>query len=320
MDLPHYNNIFKKFQQHGFKVIYQPCVLFGRYENNRWNLQLPDVDTWTPSTLVVLHVQDFIGVVNGKCPVLEAIEQKYQDHSHRVVVIHWEFDLDKVYKGPLHLMYFPTHSYELIQKINAIKKQWIQNVYTERTVPYQCLNGTLRPHRVEIARYLKQHYPDGILSLDIEIPLPQWDYTSYKGCENELNWQRLQYVYKQCAVNIVTETIYDEFPGIISEKTLMAFLARQIPILVSSQGTVTQCENLGFDMFRDVVNLDYDTYQYSTRWQDALHDNSHLLTEILDLESYQERLDNNLERVLSMPEVWVEMFNKQLTSVIEAIG
>lgn len=320
MDLPHYNNIFKQFQQYGFKVVYQPCVLFGRYENNNWNLQLPEVDTWTKNTVVVLHIQDFVGVVDGRCPVLERIEEKYKHNSNQVVVVHWEVGLDKIYSGPLHLMYFPTHSYELVQKIQTIKEHWIENVYAEKTLPYQCLNGTLRPHRLQIARYLKQHYPNGILSLDVEIPLPQWDYTSYKGCENELNWQRLQYVYKQCAVNIVTETIYDEFPGIISEKTLMAFLARQIPIVVGSPGTVAQCENLGFDMFTDVVNVTYDIYADPNRWQVAIDNNAHLLNETLNLEPYQQRLDANLDRVLQMPKVWIEMFDQQLTSVIEAIG
>jgi hypothetical protein len=68
----------------------------------------------------------------------------------------------------------------------------------------------------------------------------------------------------------VTETQYDRAPGIVSEKTLQAMIACQIPIVIGHQGIVRDCVELGFDMFDDIVDTSYDSLPNETRVEKAL--------------------------------------------------
>lgn len=58
-------------------------------------------------------------------------------------------------------------------------------------------------------------------------------------------------VYNQCAVNIVTETAADL--SYVSEKICKAFVARQIPVIVGCVGVNKFLQDIGLDMFEDVV-------------------------------------------------------------------
>ena len=99
--------------------------------------------------------------------------------------------------------------------------------------------------------------------------------------------------HASCAVNIVTETEYDTTPGIISEKTLMAFAAQQIPIVIGHQGIVQHCKELGFDMFDDLVDTSYDVLPNESRAEQALLRNRDLIMGNINLAPYQERLERN---------------------------
>ena len=59
------------------------------------------------------------------------------------------------------------------------------------------------------------------------------------------------WVYSQYAVNLVTETEIDM--PYISEKTCKPFVANQIPIIVGGQGTNKFLQDIGLDMFEDIV-------------------------------------------------------------------
>jgi hypothetical protein len=58
-------------------------------------------------------------------------------------------------------------------------------------------------------------------------------------------------VYGQTAVNLVTETSVDV--PFISEKTCKPFMARQIPIIVAVPGISQFLQDIGLDMFGDLV-------------------------------------------------------------------
>jgi hypothetical protein len=304
----HYNDLFTKtFEQLGYTVVYQPSCLINAYDQMSWPINFPEVQ-WTDNTLVVMHCQDFVSIRNSVCTELEAIEKHFADRAHQVVVIHWNIGLDKVYSGPMKLIHFPTHSYELLINLNNDKKLWMPDFDKKRTKNWQCLNGIPRKHRILIANWLTENADNGILSLEDRIKLPLWDYGTYRNCNNEINWDRMRYVYTDCDVNIVTETQYYETPGIISEKTLMAFLAQQVPIVVGYKGIVDDCEDLGFDMFRDIVNTSYDYESDSTRWHSALDINKKLLENGIDREMLKARLEHNLDIVLGFPDTLVERF------------
>lgn len=316
MFLPHYNSLFRQqFEQAGLKVVYQPSCLINAYDGDCWPIQYPQVIDWN-NTVVIMHCQDFVSIKNNRCPELENIEQHFGEHANRVVVVHWNIELESVYNGPMHLVHFPTHSYELLINIGNEHNSWIKNFDKPRTKNWQCLNGVPRHHRKLVVGYLND-VPNGIVSLAEKIPLPSWSYNNYFGCENEKNWQKLQYVYTDCDVNVVTETQYNETPGIISEKTLMAFLAQQVPVLIGYRGIIDHCEKLGFDMFRDIVDTSYDYLDDSTRWQCALDFNKHLLLDGINRKELSLRLEKNLTNALNLPKKFVQSYTIKTNRIIQ---
>ena len=64
----------------------------------------------------------------------------------------------------------------------------------------------------------------------------------------------------QSVVNIVNETTdFDSNTTMLSEKTFKVFAWHQIPIFNASKGHVEIVRSLGFDMFDDIINHNYDT-------------------------------------------------------------
>ena len=66
----------------------------------------------------------------------------------------------------------------------------------------------------------------------------------------------------------------------ITEKTLNSIHGKNFPIWLSSTGSVQYIENLGIDVFRDVINHDYDleTNPFD-RLVKLLNDNERILTD-----------------------------------------
>ena len=273
-----------------------------------WPLKLPQVD-FSPNTRVLLNFQDFVTVSNGRVLELEKVEQHYGKYSNQVIVTYWNHGLDKIYSGPIELIEFSNHNYDLARALNDTRDQWIHRLEDSRSTPWQCLNGRVCQHRRRVAKILK-HWTPGHLSLGDEIKLPQWDYSTYRGTENIDNFLRLIDVYSSCAVNIVTETQYDVSPGIITEKTFMAFAAGQIPIIIGHQGIVQHCQELGFDMFDDVVDISYDHLPNEVRAEQALELNKNLILGNVDLRPYQQRLKQQRDFLLeNFPNKMIERFS-----------
>ena len=177
--------------------------------------------------------------------------------------------------------------------------EWKYLLELPKTRAWQCLNGRMCPHRSQVVEVLKS-WPQGTLSYGDHIPLENWAYSTYRGCENDNNFLRLANLYGSTRVNIVTETIYDYTPGIISEKTLLAFVAQQIPIVIGHQGIVQHCRELGFDMFDDIIDHGYDSIEdedqrmNSVVQQCVLLDQRFTLDRCVELKTMlAERLDNN---------------------------
>lgn len=291
------NLLVEPFNQLGHNPVYQPCCQVGPYPTNPgqsesgWPLKLPVID-WADTSIAVIQCYDFLTVTQQECIELNTIENYYTQHSNKVVVVHWEYQLDSIYTGPLNLVYFPCHTFQFIKSVVAIKDKWADILERPRSTIWQSLNGRISDHRCNTAHLLK-HLNNGKLSLGNEIPLPIWPYSTYRGTENEDNWIRLLPIYSDCDINVVTETIYNNPFGIISEKTLMAFFALQVPILIGYQGIVDHCEKLGFDMFRDIVDTSYDSMSNQDRVTAAIEKNKFLLTNGIDRNKLLPRLKAN---------------------------
>ena len=274
-----------------FTPVYH-CFESQRSPHTGWNLRLPDFDT----DILLLHFQDLVNIQDGCVLELEQIEQRYGSRADRVVVTYWNHGLDRIYAGPVRLVEFSNHNYDLVNQLYQRWPEWQHIVDQPRTQAWQCLNGRMCDHRSRVMQIL-QGWPGGVLSYHNRIRLPQNDYTQYTY-NNVDNFINLDYVYSTCVVNIVTETEYATAPGIISEKTLLAMAAEQIPIVIGHQGIVKHCEELGFDMFTDLVDVRYDTMPNDCRAEQALLLNQDLIQGRIDLSPYRERLRAQREFLL----------------------
>jgi hypothetical protein len=212
------------------------------------------------------------------------------------------------------LIEFSNHNYDLVNQLYQRWPEWQHIVGQPRTQAWQCLNGRMCDHRNRVVQVL-QSWAGGVLSYHDRIRLPNYDYTQYTY-NNVDNFINLAYVYGTCAVNIVTETEYDTAPGIISEKTLLAMAAEQIPIVIGHQGIVKHCQELGFDMFTDLVDVSYDTMPNEHRAEQAILLNQDLIQGRIDLTPYQGRLRAQRECLLDdYPTIMEIRFQRDISNL-----
>ena len=281
----------------GFDIHYRWNTLQPPWSTEGWPLALPDVQFDT-NTRLVLHFQDRITPTADGCKELKEIEKFYGSNANKVIVIFYSHGLDKIYTGPIQLVDFSTHNWLTITDLLKIQHKWQGMFDNTKTKAWQCLNGRTCDHRWRVAKVLRD-LPNGVLSYGTEIPLLDWDYGTYRGTENYDNFVRLVPLYQQTAVNIVTETDYDIRPGVVSEKTLYAFVAKQIPIAIGHPGIVQDLKNLGFDVFDDLVDTSYDWLPNDVRAEQAIERNKDLILGLKNLEPYQQRLQQNQDYVLT---------------------
>jgi hypothetical protein len=289
-----FQDLFKKsgfevhVEQNAFQIPYNPSTA--------WPLRLPDIE-FKDNTMLFLHFQDFITVRDGRIVELDLVADHYGDRANQIVVMHWPHAMHRYYQGPINLIEFNLHEYNILKNLHLRWPEWQHMFDQPRVHAWQCLNGRKCSHRYKVKEIL-QNCPNGVLSYHDEILLPEWAYSTYRGTENEDNFIRLANVYGSCAVNIVTETQYDSAPGIITEKTIMAMLAEQIPIVIGYPGIVADCKELGFDMFDDVVDTSYDQLPNDVRAINAVKLNQDLIQGHIDLSPYRQRLHAQREFLL----------------------
>lgn len=289
------------------RVIFCSAAYTGGYnEETGWEIKLsPTERNGLGDDYCYVYVfPDFVTTKDGKILELEKIE-KHHNQDDKVVVVHWNVGLERYYTGPIELIYFPRHSYEFLCNIRDARSEWIDSINnTVRTKPWQCLNGTTRPSRIRLAYAMQEMFgQSGVLSLGDLIEIEDWPYTTYRGTENEDNWMRLLPIYSTVKTNVVSETQYENCPGIITEKTLMAVLALQVPILIGYPGIVDDFESLGFDSFSDIVDHSYDRMPDDLRMRNAIKRNQDVILGNYDYQSLRKRLLANQQYVL---DVWPE--------------
>jgi hypothetical protein len=85
--------------------------------------------------------------------------------------------------------------------------------------------------------------------------------------------------YQNTFVEIVSETTYTEKAYLLTEKTLNSIYGCCFPIMISGQGSVAFLREMGFDVFDDIVNHNYDTIDNPIdRLYSAINDNLELLS------------------------------------------
>lgn len=267
-----------------------------------WPLKLPDIE-FKSNTVLLMHFQDFVTFKDNKIVELDILEKKYKDRAAQILVTHMHHGLEKVYTGPIKLIEYSNHNCREMNRLQARWSECESTIAQPKTHAWQCLNGRMCPHRRRAVDIL-QSWGNGWLSYGPEIPLPLWNYSTYRGTENDENFVRLLPVYGTAAVNIVTETQYDHRPGVVCEKTLFAMAAQQIPILIGYPGIIADCQDMGFDMFDDVVDTSYDFLPNDQRVEQAILRNQDLIQGRIDISYLQQRLQQQSYRVLNTTETW----------------
>ena len=126
-------------------------------------------------------------------------------------------------------------------------------------------------------------------------------------------------------LEIVTTTLFNEgktlFP---TEKELQSFYGCNFMILNSTQGAVCYLRSLGFDMFDDVVNHNYDNINEPIqRLIASLSNNSHLLDGSVDLDKLwqerKQRFSNNIEVANNISKKLVDQTVEQLKKKLEEV-
>lgn len=314
-----YITLFQQaFGNFGLDVIFEHQSYCGEpnYQTG-WTIKCPEVE-FKSNTLLVFTFPDYVINYQGQIQELKQLEEFYGDNCRQIVIAHWPTKLPQYYQGKLNFIEFGRHNYMFINNLSDCSDQWKHILNEPKTLGWQCLNGRICSHRQRVASVLKS-WPNGILSLGNEIPLPTWNYQTYFGTDNHINLSRLDYVYGQCAVNIVTETEYDTPPGIITEKTFSALITKQIPIVIGYAGIVQDLADMGFDTFSDVVDVSYDSAPNETRAELALELNRDLILGNIDLTPYQERLQRQHDLVMSYPETLKNQFVNQAEKLVRVI-
>lgn len=267
---------------------------FPPKEHYGWPVIFPRNHQWTNESMFVLRFYDRL-CTEWTLDELRQVEQFAENNFDKIVVLHWELDLSSMYYGDLQLIHFPSHSYDMLWKIQRTRSQWQDQLLKPRRHRWQCLNGRIAQHRRDVLELLD--HQDGIVSLGDEIPLTVRTYSEYAEDTNDANWLHLLPVYSDCDINIVTETAYESL-GIVSEKTLMSLLALQVPIVIGHRGIVRECRQLGFDMFEDIVDTSYDDLPNDSRLFEAISRNQRLLEQGIDRSALMPRLLKNQQYVL----------------------
>lgn len=297
------------------------CFDMGYDIKSGWPLKLPDVE-FGPRTLLLLHFQDFV-TPGSSILELERVQTRYQDRSRQVLVTYWSHGMEQHYQGPINLIKFSNHNLTTVQSLAARESEWSDACHGPRDIDWICLNGRMCLHRRRAVDWLLP-YNNGIISYGMEIALERWPYNTYcgagPGLGNDDNFIRLLPLFSRSKINIVTETQYDARPGIITEKTLHAFVAGQIPLVIGHPGCVQDTEDMGFDMFRDIVDTTYDHLPNHDRVESALNRNRDIILGRVDFESLYHRIESNRQQALvRLPQIMIDQFQQAARSLADRL-
>ena len=310
----HYNNII---QDASLTYELYPSILQRPLENKCWTLNLPDISNVDG---IILHTQDNLNVTaNNIFTELLKIEDFYSNKNIKnIVIIYWNHNLNKVYQGPLKLIEFPTHSFEFVQNFSKRYKEWKDVELKTLKYNVMCLNGYPRKHRKLVYEYLDKIQCTSFLSISTSNSSPflhEFQYSNY-DFDNTQNFINIKDVYKNTVINVVTETMYYEEYGIITEKTLQAFGAMQLPIIIGYKDIISDIKKHGFDVFDDILDNSYDNLPNDIRWKKALELNKDILLNGVSYENLYNRLKKNQEHLLNdYLDLLLNNFHKQVNEM-----
>jgi len=286
----------------------------------KWTIELPEVapEKWRdPNFRLVFHAQDFVNWYNNElCVELLWIEQQYSDEQQRkIIFLHWDHNLTEYYEGHIQCVEFASHSYELVHSLHDRWDEW-QDVHN-KDIKYNflCLNGQPKPHREKLYDLLK-NYKTGYCTHGYKNPAPFALYSNYNW-NNITNFINLMPLYQQSKTSIVSETIYADHPGIISEKTILAIAAKHPFMCIGQINIHKQLHERGFENFDELFNLSYDDLDETQRLDAAIELNLANLTDTnWDVDAANEKTERNFDFLMNDYTTSIELrAKKQLHAI-----
>lgn len=123
-------------------------------------------------------------------------------------------------------------------------------------------------------------------------------------------------IVSNSAISLITESVRFEKAIHFSEKTLYAMLGQTFPIWIGGYRQADEWEKLGFDVFKDILNHDYQYHDtLIERCWYAIYDNLDLLRDLVKVRQLREDLSRRLRNNFDMiKENTVQQQNQILAS------
>ena len=307
-----------------FDIMYKfvPSAFNRPIVDSRWTLNLPHIEKsqWKNSNFrLVIHAQDFCNYnSNNLCFELEAIEKTYEQEYHKqIIFLHWDHNLQNTYTGHIQCVEFPSHSWELVEGLKTQYKEW-KSVHSNlnRKYNFLCLNGYPRNHRNKIYNILKD-YKQGFVTHPVHNDYNLAPYAKY-NFDNVANFIKLKSLYKSAYTSIVTESIYSDTPGIITEKTLLAIAAKHPFMCIGHKQIHNELAERGFKNYDEIFDLGYDIMDSNLRLDEAIQSNILMLTDNnFNVKVAIEKTERNFDFLMNDYMQSIEhRAHKQLTKII----
>ena len=233
-------------------------------------------------------------------------------HKHTLIFnFNIHDDVFTKYK-PLCIPFFCAETVVEFQKQNIVPN------WTNKTVPFNFMINKLRPHRIQLLKMI-----DSIKFTNFSYSLP-WRTNPYTdlmptnymiGSEVQMeqgvrsgsitngeNYKHLlqKTVFEPSCISLITEPTYIEKEALITEKTIMAIYGGTIPLWVGGWRCADAMQDLGFDVFDDIVDHSYQSLEDPwDRINKSIQLNQELLSNFTISSPILTRLQHNLDLMIS---------------------
>lgn len=284
----------------GLDYVFLPCILGRPITAQGWNMPLPEIPDyrWNKKNFrLVIHAQDFIHFHGDLCAELFHLENSFSpDRQRKIIFVCWDHRLREIYQGNIKIVNFASHSYELIHQLKARWAEWQDVLKKNIRHNWICLNGRAREYRQEVYNMLR-HEQSGFVSHSIFNPIDIHPYRDY-NFNNVDNFVRLMPVYQSARASVVTESLYQDVGGIVTEKTLLAIAAKHPFMCIGHRYCMEDVINLGFKTYDELFDYSYDSELKETRMYSAIKKNIDVLRKDIDLDMLKEKIDRNFDYLM----------------------
>jgi hypothetical protein len=295
---PNFNRAMELLlKSHGIDYYFMPCALGKPHREQRWHMSMPDIPEhrWRNRNFrLVIHAQDFIHFYGDLCVELHWLEQQFTpEQQSKIIFVCWDHRLGEIYQGNIKVVNFASHSYELMLNLKQRWTEWRDVHKKDIRYNWICLNGRTRAYRQEVYNLLR-HEPSGFVSHSIFNPIEIHPYEKY-DFDNVQNFIHLMPIYQSARMSVITESLYQDVGGIVTEKTLLAIAARHPFMCIGHRFCHDDVARLGFQNYNELFDLSYDTEDHTTRMYSAVKLNLARLQAPIDQDAVKEKVDANFD-------------------------